>query len=142
MECHKWFSKFLYPCLFLKVEFIASTFLLFPPPGTLDHNYDSIRQLLSLPKLETFFIKQDCIVSYKIAKGAFSSKKINSLFTDRDISYNLRNPLPHSQRLLRRNYLIGSSTNQLQRRWNNLPRRLRDSPFLPSFKSNISKFVT
>ena len=111
------------------------------PMHFFDHNYDPIRQLLRLPKLETFLKKQDCIVSYNIAKGLYSSKEVNSLFTTRNISHNLRNPLPLSQSLLTRNYLIGSSTNRLQSRWNNLPRSLRDSPSLPAFKSNLSKFL-
>ena len=106
------------------------------------HDYMHIRQILQLPKLDSPLIRQDCLVSYKIANRLFSSTKINELLPLRNITYNIRNPLPVEQRVIRRNYLMGSSTGRLRSRWNNLPASLRESRTLPIFRSRLKTYYS
>ena len=60
-----------------------------------DHNYSQIWQTLNLPKLETILLRHDLTLKFKIAKRTFLSPEINQIFLSRNITYNLRNPLPH-----------------------------------------------
>ena len=72
------------------------------PMHYFNHDYTQIRKILKIPKLETLLLRQDCMVSFQIANQLFSSDKINKLFTLRNSSYNLRNPLAIEQRVVRK----------------------------------------
>ena len=45
-----------------------------------DHDYTEIRKALGITELRNQFKQFDCIVSYKINNGLFSSTKMNELF--------------------------------------------------------------
>ena len=103
-----------------------------------DHDYTEIRRALGITKFRNLFNRFDCIVSYKINNGLFSSTKMNELFQQCSISYFLRNLRPIRQQDPRGNYIEQSSTYRLKSQWNGLSSEPRQSSSLPIFKPKIS----
>ena len=108
-----------------------------------NYDYTAIREYLRLPSLRNIYLRNDYITSFKIAKKLFNSSEINELFSERSITYNLRNPRPlSSQDSSSLNYINFSSSSRLGQLWNLLPREIRASPSLAVFKNKISEYLS
>ena len=65
-----------------------------------NHNCTAICTFLHLPSLRNSFLKNDYILDYKMVKRSFRSELRHKLFTERLISYDLRNPRSFYHRIL------------------------------------------
>ena len=106
-----------------------------------DHDYTPIRKLLNLTPLRTIFLKNDYILAYKIFHNLINSSTVNELFSERNLSYNLRNPRPLQSLNSTRDYINFSTPSRLRHLWNLLPLELRSLHTLAQFKSKIHKHL-
>ena len=106
-----------------------------------DHDYTPIRKLLNLTPLRTIFLKNDYILAFKISHNSINSSIVNDLFSDRNLTYNLRNPRPLQSSHSSRDYINFSTTFRLRHLWNLLPLELRTLPTLAQFKRKIHEHL-
>ena len=70
--------------------------------------------------------KIDHPIAFKIARKTYNSKEVNNLFTQRAISYNLREFREIESQAISANYILNSTTFRLQQMWICLPSEVRN----------------
>ena len=70
--------------------------------------------------------KIDYLVAFKIVRKTYTSKEVNNLFTQRAISYNLREFREIESQAISANYILNSTTFRLQQMWICLPSEVRN----------------
>ena len=107
-----------------------------------NHDYTEIRAQLKVMSLKQIIKKIDYIVAYKIAKKVYNSKEENNLFTQRVVSYNVREIREIESQSILANYISNSTTFRLQQMWNCLPSEVRNNCELSKFKTSFERFLT
>lgn len=110
-----------------------------------NHNYDWIMYALNIPSVESVHRYNDVVFTFKILRGLIAVSELRTLFTQRDLSYNLR-----AARILRESnsdthFSFLTPVNRLRRLWNALPSNVQSIDSLLSFKQSarlIFKTVT
>ena len=107
-----------------------------------DHDYTQVRSHLGLIPLRATLSKNDYILAYKITHRLINSSEVSNLFTERSLTYNLRNPRPLESFGSGFNYINYSTTSRLRHFWNFLPLELRNSTTLAIFKNRVHRYLT
>lgn len=107
-----------------------------------DHDYTPIRKLLGLIPLRILSLKNNYVLAFKISHNLINSSAVNQFFTERTITYNLRNLCPLTSFKLALYYINFSTTSRLRHSWNLVPPEMINSPTLAIFKRKVQDYLT
>lgn len=106
-----------------------------------NHDYSQLSLQFNLESIKSLHIRDDLCFVKKSKLLMINCTEVNSLFVQRQHTYNVRGARELVEQFSDKNYVYHSVVHRLRRKWNNLPSNIKCCNSISKFKSSLRNVI-